>query len=296
MVISSRPTTLSTILALAMLTACKLGDRERKQSTPELPPLAAPPSPTTLPVKGFGDAVIAAPAGATRAMPVLVAVLGVADTPEEQCAVWREIAGPRAFVLCPRGAPHMVQEEVEVEDASAAPASDVQEEDRPNARPDGGRVRQVGFHPVDLATLDREVSAGLSALKARYGAHVAEHDVVYAGFSRGAFLGASLAARYPDRFARLVLIEGGHSPWQSQTAASFAKGGGKRVLFVCGQPSCVEDAESAAATLRSQRVETRIVHGSGEGHGYRKQVKEELRRSFDWVTEGDPRWRQLLAQ
>ena len=38
-------------------------------------------------------------------------------------------------------------------------------------------------------------------------------------------------------------------------------------------------------------MEVRVVHGVGEGHGYRKQVKEELRRSFDWVTEGDPTWR-----
>lgn len=231
----------------------------------------------------------------------MLAVLGVGDSPEEQCGAWRDIVGSRAFVLCPRGAKHFVQEEPEAEDGStegerASTDEDSPEEEKPSARSDGGRIRQVGFWPVDVPTLDREVTAGLAALKARWGAHVSEREVVYAGFSRGAFLGASLAARHPSRFSRLVLVEGGHSPWQPETAAAFARGGGKRVLFACGQPQCVEDSETAAATLHTQKTETRIVHGIGEGHGYRKQVKEELRRSFEWVIDGDPTWRQALAR
>jgi len=248
-------------------------------------------------VHGFGDAVVAVPVGATQSTPVIVAVLGIGDTPEEQCATWREIVGSRAFVLCPRGAKHFVQEEPEAEDGGAAEEGSVKadddapEEEKPSIGPDGGHVRQVGFYPVDVPTLEREVMAGLAALKARWPTHVVDRDVVYAGFSRGAFLGASLAAKHPERFSRLVLIEGGHTPWSPDTAAAFARGGGKRILFACGQPNCVDDAESAAAALRAQKMEVRVVHGVGEGHGYRKQVKEELRRSFDWVTEGDPTWR-----
>jgi predicted esterase len=242
-------------------------------------------------VSGFGDAVVALPVGATKPRPVLVAVLGIGDTPEDQCATWRDIVGVRAFVLCPRGAKHMVQEELDAgEPGTADDQEDSPEEDKPSARPDSGRFRQVGFYPVDVATLDREVSAGLSALKARYGAHVSEGNVVYAGFSRGAFLGASLALKRPALLRRLVLIEGGHSPWQAEAATTFARGGGQRVLFLCGQPQCVEDAERAAAALRGSKLDARVVHGEGEGHGYRKQVKEELRRNFDWVIEGDPTW------
>jgi pimeloyl-ACP methyl ester carboxylesterase len=181
----------------------------------------------------------------------------------------------------------MVQEEVE--DGGLPDAIDDSAE--PVARPDAGRIRQVGFYPVDVASVEREVSAALGALKARYGAYVSDHDVVYAGFSRGAFLGASVAAKHPDRFRRLVLIEGGQSPWQAESATAFARGGGRRVLFVCGQPQCVDESEQASATLRAQKVEAKVVQGAGEGHGYKKQVKEELRRSFDWVIEGDPQWR-----
>ncbi len=292
------PILLVLTLSLATLTACRREDRDRGRAAAatQLPPLVAHSPMGPLAVAGFGDAVVAIPVGATRAMPVVVAVLGIGDTPEEQCATWREIVGSRAFVLCPRGAKHFVQEELEGEDGGVESTKtsddDSPEEDRPSTRPDGGRFRQVGFYPVDVATLEREVTAGLSALKARWSTHVSDREVVYAGFSRGAFLGASLAAKHPDRFTRLVLVEGGHSPWEPDAAAVFARRGGKRVLFACGQPKCVEDAESAAARLRGEKTETRIVHGVGEGHGYRKQVKEELRRSFDWVVEGDPTWRK----
>jgi pimeloyl-ACP methyl ester carboxylesterase len=286
------------MLALMLSAACKREDRDEQRRAAvaiELPPLVASSPTAALPVAGFGEAVAIVPVGATRPAPVLVAVLGIGDSPEEQCATWREIVGARAFVLCPRGAKHMVVDEPEVEaGAGEAPAeSEVSEEERPSVRPDGGRLRQVGFYPVDVPTLDREVAAGLAALKARWGAHVSDRDVVYAGFSRGAFLGASFAAKRPERFSRVILIEGGQSPWQPDTAAAFARGGGKRVLFVCGRPSCVEEAEPAAATLREHNLEVRVVHGVGEGHGYRKQVKEELRRSFDWITEGDATWQKL---
>jgi hypothetical protein len=42
--------------------------------------------------------------------------------------------------------------------------------------------------------------------------------------------------------------------------------------------------------LRAERVDTRVIHGVGEGHGYKRQVKEELRRSFDWLTDGEDAW------
>ena len=224
---------------------------------------------------------------------MVVAVLGIGDSPDDQCATWRDIVGARAFVLCPRGAPNFVVEAPEdagaEREAEGDPPGD--EDPRRDASPTGPSRRQVGFFPVDLSSVDREVKASLAALKARYGAYVAEREVLYAGFSRGAFLGASLAARSPERFRRLVLVEGGQTPWNPGAASAFARGGGARVLFACGQPKCVEDAEAAASTLRAAKIEARVVHGAGEGHGYRRQVKEEIRRSLSWIVDGDPAWR-----
>jgi predicted esterase len=267
-------------LLLAALTDCRCsGDRERDpEQQASLPALDASLPVTSLAVKGFGDAVVALPSGATHPMPVIVAVIGIGDTPEEQCAAWRDVLErSRAFVLCPRGAKNMVQD--------IPDAGDGDEE------AEAGPPHQVGFFPPDLATLDREVIAGLAALRARYGAHVSDRDTVYAGFSRGAFLGASLVMKYPDRFQRAVLIEGGQSPWQATSAAAYARGGGKRVLFVCGQQDCADDSESARAILHGQKLDARVVYAAGAGHAYKKQVRDELRRAFPWVIDGAPSWR-----
>jgi hypothetical protein len=42
--------------------------------------------------------------------------------------------------------------------------------------------------------------------------------------------------------------------------------------------------------LKNRKAETRVVIGQGEGHGYKRQVKEQLKANFDWVVEGDPAW------
>lgn len=285
-----------TALALSV-GGCRCG-REPPDRGPRLAPLVAPSAPASLPIKGFSDAVVWAPAGATHALPVVVAVLGIGDTPEEQCAAFREIVDKRGFVLCPRGVPNMVEEE-SGEDAGVSNApddatpkvdDDAGEGIAPKPTPPPRARHQVGFLPVDLTTLDREITAGLAALKARFGPHVDDGEVLYAGFSRGAFLGASLIAKHPSRFSRAILIEGGQSAWQRESAAAFKKGGGKRLLFACGRPSCVEEVEQATAILEAQKIETKLVHGVGEGHGYKKQVKSEVERAFDWVVDGDPRW------
>jgi hypothetical protein len=293
----------TTVLTLGILLATASCRREEQKKPPprqpptELAPLAAPAPSSALPVPGYGDAVVVAPAGATTPAPVLVAVLGIGDTPESQCATWRELVGQRAFVLCPRGLPHYVREQREVtsegSDVSSAPAQS--DEDVAEPAPDSGKVVQVGFYHPELPVLEREVDAGLAALRARFGKYVAAGPVVYSGFSRGAFLGASLVAKSSKTYGRAILIEGGQSPWTEESAAAFAKNGGRRILFACGRPSCVTESEAAAAILAKQHVEAHIVHGEGEGHGYKKQVKDQIRASFDWVTEGDPLWREMFA-
>jgi len=278
------------MLCLTLAMASCRREEQKKAPPPEDPglPALAAPAPASLPVPGFGEAAVSAPLGITRPAPTLVAVLGIGDTPESQCGVWKELVGDRAFVVCPRFKPHYVR--------VARDAGDELEGDEASEPgEDAGEVVQSGYFPADVEAVEREVEATVAALRARFGPYVAAGPAVYAGFSRGAFLGASFVAKHPDRFPRAILIEGGQSAWNDATAAAFANGGGKRVLFACGQPSCVSEAESAAQFLARAHVETRVVHGQGEGHGYKRQVKEQVRQAFAWVTEGDPAWRQPPA-
>ncbi|MDB4941195.1 MAG: uncharacterized protein JWP97_729 [Labilithrix sp.] len=261
---------------------------EPPPAPPGLAPLAAAAT-DALSVPGHADAVLAAPAGITKPVPVVVAVLGIGDTPESQCATWRELVGARAFVLCPRGLPHYVKDEGLIS-GGAVPDPSAPSREPTESSGHTGKLTQVGYYVADVPSLEREIDAGLAALRAQHGPYVAAGPVLYVGFSRGAFLGASLVGKAPHVYERAVLIEGGQSAWTNETARSFAANGGKRVLFACGRPSCVDESKDAAALLARSEVDTKVVYGEGEGHDYQHQVKDQLRASLDWVLEGDPAW------
>lgn len=278
--------------------ACRPRDADSDAAPPPeagsalLPPLAAPPS-SLMPVPGFASAVLVSPVGATRPMPLVVAVLGIGDTPESQCAVWRELVGQRAFVLCPRFTAHYVPVQPEVPSGAQGLLGwlGLQGDNAPEADPNAGAVVQSGFRPTEVPEVEREIDAAVAAARKIFPGHLASGPAVYVGFSRGAFLGASLIAKSPSKYPRAIMIEGGQSAWTDASAAAFARGGGKRVLFACGQPSCVAECEPASQLLGRARVTTRIVHGEGEGHGYKGPVKEQIRAALSWLVEDDAAWK-----
>ena len=223
--------------------------------------LTAPAPFAALEVPGHEAAVVSLPLGATSPRPVLVATHGNFDKPEWTCDMWRSVVENRGFVICPRGMKH------------------------PNSPPGDPRHKYASN-----AALEREIHAALDALRASYADFVAPGPVVYAGFSQGAIMGAPIISRNPKLFTRAVLIEGGYDRMSPGVVLSFAKGGGERVLFACGQALCDRLAGESAKALGKRGVEARVVHGVGEGHSYFGKVADEVRRSFDWVVGLDARW------
>ncbi|WP_438018053.1 hypothetical protein WMF18_02770 [Sorangium sp. So ce315] len=228
----------------------------------QIAPLRADAPLVELAVEGFPSAVVSVPIGATGRRPVLIASHGNYDRPEWQCEVWRGIAGGDVFILCPRGV----------------------------ARSDSPSASDVRFTYESNARLEREIDAGLAALRARFPEHVDPGPALYTGFSLGAIMGSAIAARRAALFPRLVLVEGGHDRWTSATAKAFADGGGQRVLFVCAQAGCGAAAAAAAARLEKAGVQTRVVRSKEAGHRYDGPVAEETQRALGWVLAGDPRW------
>jgi predicted esterase len=287
------------VAALFVSGACRREEEQQPAPVPDagavkLAPLVAPRS-SLMPVPGFTNAVLISPVGATRPMPLVVAVLGIGDTPESQCAVWRELLDQRAFVICPRFTPHYVPVQPEGSDPGQAQGLlgllGLQGPTTPTADPNTGAVVQSGFRPTEVPEVEREIDAAIAAARSIFPKHVASGPALYIGFSRGAFLGATLIAKTPSKYPRAILIEGGQSAWTAASAAAYAKGGGARVLFACGQPSCVAESEPASELLGRARVTSRIVHGEGEGHGYKGPVKEQIRASLAWLIEGDAAWK-----
>jgi hypothetical protein len=216
----------------------------------------------TLPVPGFGDAVVAVPSGAATHRPVVVATHGLRDPPDGVCDTWRSIVLARAWVLCPRG------------------------EDVPGN----------AFLFRDGPTLEKEIDAGLEALAQRYPGYVDRGPMLYTGFSRGAILGVWVITHDPARYPLAVLTEGGEDRFDAANAAAYGRGGGKRVLFACGLKPRVAPATRAAGFLERAGVQARVVLGklpnTGQFmHGYDGPVAEETMGQLDWLLEGDDRWR-----
>lgn len=270
----------ATFFALcAILVGCEVGEREglgrgggppATESPRQEEPLKAEPSKqealeseqsiVELPVEGRRAAIVSLPVGANAKKPILVAAHGRDDVPQPLCEMWGGIVGDRAFVLCPTGVPSA---------------------NRPGA-----------FTYASYEALSDEIDDALRALRAKYPAHADDGPIVYSGFSLGSFQGVRVVNKAPERTPRVILIEGGHDPWNEELISSFADGGGQRVLFVTGQEINEQRSRKVASELQSAGIGARVVHAEGAGHVYTGLVRERIAEAFDWVVEGDDRWKK----
>ena len=217
-------------------------------------------------VAGFAPARVSLPLGATEPRPVLIGAHGRGDRPEWACGEWRGITDAYPFILCPHGSP------------VSAPAN-------------------AGLAYPDWTSLAREVALGLAALRARYGAHVAEGPVVWAGFSLGAHHGARIAQADGVAWPLLALAEGGTSSWTRESATRFAAaaGPGARVLFACSTSACDQAVAPAARLLEAAGVTTRAISAGNIGHLVDDRVIAAVKPGFAWLVEGQRRWQPAGA-
>jgi predicted esterase len=204
------------------------------------------------------------PVGTTAPRPVVVATHGLGGGPQWVCPLWREIAGSDVFVLCPRG-------------------------QRMPGEPDDVRPNEASYRYPPADTLDAEIEAGLAALVARFPGRVDDAAVLYTGFSQGANMGVAVMAKRPSRYRRAVLTEGGHWRWTAERARAYAEGGGERVLFACGQTSCVKEATASAELLEAAGVKAKIVAAEGAGHVAGGAVAAETKGALDWLLADEER-------
>jgi hypothetical protein len=235
----------------------------------KLPPLGDASWLEHLKLDGFGDAFVSVPLGATEPRPVMIGVHGRNDRPEWACGEWRGVTNAYPFIVCPHGTP------------AGAPSG-------------------VGLAFADAATTSREIDAAVAALSARFGRYVAPGPFVYAGFSLGAIHGARIVTQDPARYPLVVVGEGGYDLWTAEAIARFARGGGRRVLFVCSTLACEEATRAAlrrfqstqadGGAVASQAVETRLVSAGAIGHLVDGRVVDAIRPAFPWLVRDDPRY------
>ena len=216
-----------------------------------------------LPVPGFAPAVYVAPRPEPAdgdARPVVVVLHGNFDRPEWECDAWDHIVAGRGWILCPRGIPRR---------------------DAP------GLDRWTYRTPKGMRA---EIDAGVAALRARYGAAVADVPPIYAGFSLGAILGNKIVTSDPKAFPRAFMVEGGAGFWTPPRARAFVAAGGQAVFFGCGGAGCGKRAEEAAAVLTAAGARSEVVTVKGLGHDYGPPFPARAKPLFDVLVAGAPGW------
>lgn len=247
---------LSAALGATLLASVGCGSKSKHRGR-VLAPLSAPSWRIELPVKGFGPATVALPLAATSPRPIVVVLHGARDRAEWQCGSFRGLLGGRVFILCPQG---MV------------------------AEGDGGLY---GLGSVDDSAA--ELRAGLAALKARFGAHVAASPIVLIGYAEGAAVAADLARQEPAFFARVALVDGNPAAFTVSATRMFAERGGKRVLFFCTREACDSNAVERALLLTRSGAAAKAVK-AGVGPYLDAAYVDALRPQVPWLLEGDARF------
>jgi len=216
-----------------------------------------------LPVPGHNDAWLSLPTNATAKRPVVVVIHGAGDRPDWQCGGWRRSTNAYPFVLCPRG----------------------------TVSPGDSTPGDVRYTHANGPALGAHIDVALAALAMRYPDYVdAAAPIVLAGFSLGSYGIVPIALRSPTRFPSIALVEGITDGFDDVRARAFAQGGGKRVLFGCGQRGCEAAAKAAAKRLEDRDGLQAAVVFANVHHTFDPPLEDAVLSRMPWLVQEDARW------
>jgi len=121
--------------------------------------------------------------------------------------------------------------------------------------------------------------------RARFGAYLDAGPLVFAGFSQGATLAEPLLRRKAALFPIAILAEGGYQfSGSPDFAASYRAAGGRRVVLVCGTPSCFLSAARAERVLRRAGLEALVCGDARAGHNLNQEMQTALRAAWPRIV------------
>lgn len=221
-------------------------------------PWAAGARPSRLPVKGFNDAALVAPARA-GVRPVVLGLHGNFDRPEWFCGAMEEVVRGETWLLCPRG----------------------------RLRRDTPREYDRYTYP-SRGRLEAEIKAALATLRAKHPGRQDAGPLLLAGFSLGAIHAARFAVAEPKKYPRLYLVEGSHRVWTAKNIRRFARKGGQAVLFACGRKGCGAQSRRICRALRHYKVQCAEVTVPTLGHSYNHPLTARARPLFKQLILRQP--------
>jgi predicted esterase len=218
---------------------------------------------------GATEVVLMPPLGSVEPSRLVIGVHGAGDRPDWACGGWRLGSRVSAIVACPRGS----------------------------------KLGSSTFAWSSASAIEAGVEHALEVARARFGRYLDDGPLVFAGFSQGATLAEPLLRRQAARFPIAILAEGGYQTAQSPAfAKSYRAGGGRRVVLVCGTPSCFRSAARAKLVLEQAGLEVLVVGDPKAGHNLNQELQRALQASWARIVaspaepvDGAPPTRQRAA-
>jgi hypothetical protein len=156
--------------------------------------------------------------------------------------------------------------------------------------PRGATVSATSFAWSSSDALRTAIGRALEATRARFGAYLAEGPRVYAGFSQGAVLGASIVEGAPDTYPYAIFLEGLGDVGARRFTRAFHDRGGKRLLLACSQTGCEGSRRAPLQGLTRAEIDAKLVYAGPIGHTVNGPVIGALRAEIPWLLAGDSTW------
>lgn len=199
--------------------------------------------------------VVMPPLGITSPARLIVGVHGAGDRPDWSCGGWRLGAQVSAFVACPQGHPM-------------------------------GKSTYAWVSPQQL---EERALVTLQTVKNRYASYLAPGPYIFAGFSQGATFAEPFLRKHAALFPIAILAEGGYRIMSSPSfAGAYRAAGGRRVVLVCGNPSCFLSARAAKRVLERAGLEALVVGDETAGHNLNGRMQAALQSAWPQIIAPIP--------
>lgn len=215
------------------------------------PTLRAETGPFEIPLIGKRTVYFVAPrnAGKQRLMAMLH---GVCNPPGYTCGLWAETAKDLGFLVCPTG------------DGSCGPSM----------------YNAPTWNEPDTK-IDEDLELSIGKVDAIYPGELDRKDGVLLGFSRGAYVGAKIAATHPGRWPYLVLIEADVKLSKKMLDAA----GVRAVALIAGEiGGQIAGERKTEKALVAEGYPAKLWVMRKAGHHYSDDIETVMREAIDWAT------------
>lgn len=215
------------------------------------PAVRAATGPFEIPLLGKRTVYYVAPR-ATGKQRLMAMLHGVCNPPGYTCGLWAETAKGLGFLVCPTG------------DGSCGPA-----------------MYNAPTWNEGQDKIDEDLELSIAKVEALHPGELSRDGAVLLGFSKGAYVGAKIAAAHPGRWRYLVLIEA-----NVQLSKKMLDDAGVRAIaMLAGEVGAQASGQKKTVeALGTQGYPAKLWIMRKAGHHYSDDIESLMQEAIGWVT------------